>query len=198
MPNYGLSESWARGAEYKDPFNYVVGKGKVTPEEAEAHDPKDGQLVLCHKLDMGDLLKLGVAEQLDFMSKELMTQTDTEGQAPKDAVSNAIMKADNFSSMEKMVNLVVGAGVNEPRLHMPPADALHQKRQLGLTYIDSIPFLDRMELFSVCFDSEGLSTFRPEQASGVGNVEHEQSVQLPANGPVAELRPDNAERVLSQ
>jgi hypothetical protein len=198
MPNYELSESWARGSEYKAPFNYAVGKGKLTPEEAETWNPKDGQLVLCHKLDMGDLLKLGIAEQLDFMSKELITQPAKEGQATSEAVSNAIMKADNFAPMEKMVNLVVSAGVDEPRLHMPPADEKHQKRQLGLTYADSIPFLDRMELFSVCFDSEGLSTFRSEQAPGMGNVEHVESVQLPADGPVAELRPDDTERVLSQ
>ena len=197
MPNYELSESWANGAEYKAPFNYVLGKGKVTDDEAEAHDAKDGQLVLARRLDMGDLLKLGIAEQLDFMSKELLTQDSKPEEKPNEAVSNAIMKADNFSQMEKMVNLVVTAGVIQPRLHMPPSDEEHQKRQAGLTYADSIPFVDRMELFSVCFDSEGLSTFRQEQTSGVGNVEHEQGVPVQTDGSMAELRSDNPERVLS-
>lgn len=198
MPNYELSDSWARGAEYKEPFNYVVGKGKITPEEAESHDPKTGQLVFARRLDMGDLLKLGIAEQLDFMSKELMTQEAKPGGQPKDAVSNAIMKADNFTQMESMVNLVVTAGIVAPKLHMPPKDGENQKRQAGLTYADSIPFVDRMELFSVCFDSEGLSTFRSEQEAGVGDVADVESVQLPADSTVAELRSDNPERVLSQ
>lgn len=200
MPNYGLTESWARGHEYKDPFNYVLGVGRVdSDEEADKYEAAGKQVVFLRRLDMGDLLKLGIAEELDFMSKELVTSEDPQKDSAK-ALGNAIMKSDNFTQMERMVNLVVTCGVEAPRLQMPPAvvdGAEVGMRQPGLTYADSIPFGDRMELFTIIFDTEGLSTFRSEQAAGVGDVEHEQSVQLPADGPVADVRSDDAERVLS-
>lgn len=186
MPNYALSEKWANGADYKKPFNYVMGVGPVaSDEEADAYEAQGKQVCLIRRLDMGDLLKLGIAEELDFMSKELLTSED-KADKPAEALGNAIMKADNFSQMDRMINLVVSEGMQAPKLHMPPT-AKEQKRQPGLVYADSISFQDRMELFTHIFDSEGLSTFRTEQEASVGNVEHEQSVQLPTERTMAEL-----------
>jgi hypothetical protein len=185
MPNYGLSSSWANGANYKEPFNYVLGVGEVDEAKADELESQGKQVVFIRRLDMGDLLKLGIAEELDFMSKELMT-SDEKSEKASDALNNAILKASNFSQMERMINLVVVEGVIHPTLHMPPTSEA-QKRQAGLVYADSIPFGDRMELFMQIFDTEGLSTFRTEQEAGVGDVEHEQSLQLPAERTMAEL-----------
>jgi hypothetical protein len=177
---YAVSPVWAKSNDYKKPFDYTL-------------ESNPDQTVLLRRLDMGDLLKLGIAEELDFMSKALMTQDSPEDQKAKEAVTSAIVSADNFGRMEKMINAVVVAGVLQPKLHEPPRD--ENARQAGLVYADSIPFSDRLELFSVIFETEGLSTFRQEQETGVGNVADESVVSLPANGPV-DVRPSDTEGVL--
>lgn len=174
---YALSTAWENSSHYKIPFDYVL--------------EGTSQVVLLRRLDMGDLLKLGVAEELDFMSKAIMT--DGESEKPKESLTSAIGKAENFEKMEKMINAVVSAGVIKPRLLSPP---LHDAaRQPGQIYVDSVPFNDRLELFSVIFDSEGLSTFREKQKDGVGDVADEPSVSLPPVEPVA-VRSDDSEGVL--
>ena len=174
---YALSPAWENASNYKQPFDYTL-------ESSE-------QTVLLRRLDMGDLLKLGIAEELDFMSKALMA--DEKSEKPKDAVNTAIMKGENFSRMEKMINAVVVAGVIKPKLQAIPEH--EAARQPGQIYVDSVPFNDRVELFSVIFDSEGLSTFREEQKASVGNVADEPSVSLPSDEPVAD-RPSDTKGVL--
>jgi len=177
---YGLSSTWAKSNDYRKPFDYTL---ESNPE----------QTCLIHRLDMGDLLKLGIAEELDFMSKALMTQDTPNEQQAKDALATAITTAENFSRMEKMINAVVCAGVIQPKLYLPPEH--ENARQAGLIYADSIPFSDRIELFSVIFETEGLSTFREEQKDSVGNVADVPSVSLPADRPV-DVRPVDSEGVL--
>jgi hypothetical protein len=174
---YALSPAWENSSNYKQPFDYTLENTK--------------QVVLIRRLDMGDLLKLGIAEELDFMSKSLLA--DEHPGKPKEAVTSAVMKGENFGKMETMINAVVVAGVVKPKIqHVPEHDAA---RQPGQTYVDSVPFSDRIELFSVIFDSEGLSTFQQEQEDSVGNVADVQGVQLPTDESVA-VRPDNTEGVL--
>jgi hypothetical protein len=187
MVNYKLSPKWESNKNFKDPFHYIVGKGQVTDEQAEAYDGDD-QLVQIIRLDMADILKLGMAEELDFMSKALISSDKkAEDNDASKALENAIKSASNFSKMEIMINKIVQRGIVNPKFYMPPEH--ENARQKGLNYIDTaVPFEDRMELFSVIFETEGLSDFRAEQETGVGNVEHESVVQLPADGPVAELR----------
>jgi len=195
MIDIKLSEKWAHAEEYRKPFYYILGTGMVSEGEAEAYTG-ESQMVYLRRLDMGDLLSLGIAEELDFMSKELMT-SDSPSDKPQEALGNAIMKAKNFNEMNRMVNLVVCAGVISPKMYPPPTSEA-QKKQAGLFYADSVSFGERMELFVQIFDTEGLSTFRNEQEAGVGDVEHVESVQLPPDGSVAELPSDDSERVLSQ
>jgi len=174
---YAVSEAWQKGKEFKKPFDYTLAGS--------------GQTVLLHRVDMGDILKLGVADELDFMSKALISADVKPGedQNAAEAVANVVKKSQNFAQMEKMINAVVSVGVIQPKLYEIP---LHENaRQAGLMYIDEIPWEDRMELFGVIFESEGLSTFREEQEAGVGNVEHVTSVQLPPDGPV-DIRPDDS------
>lgn len=176
---YALSPAWENSSQYRQPFDHKI--------------ENSGQVVLLRRLDMGDLLKLGIAEELDFMSKSLMA--DEKSDKPKDAVTSAVMQGENFSKMEKMINSVVTAGVIKPKLQ--PVPEHEAARQPGQIYIDSVPFNDRIELFSVIFDSEGLSTFREEQKNGVGNVADEPSVSLSTDEPVA-VRSNHPEGVLLQ
>ncbi len=177
---YALSTAWENSNSFKQPFDYTL--------------ENSGQVVLLRRLDMGDILKLGIAEELDFMSKSLMSDSDN-GDKPKDAVASAVMKGENFQKMETMINSVVAAGVIKP--HIQPVPEHDAARQPGQIYVDSVPFSDRMELFSIIFDSEGLSTFREEQENSVGNVADESIVSLPPVEPVA-VRSDDTEGVLLQ
>lgn len=161
--------SWSKAKDYKKPFKFTCPSGQKT---------------LIHRLDMADLLKLGVAENLDLMAKALMATDETAEQSenkPDDAAeatSEIIRNAENFSKLEGTINKVCQAGVIKPKLHLPPRD--EAARQSGLTYVDSIFFEDRMALFTEIFDSEGLTTFRQEQKDGVGDVANVTSVPLPA------------------
>lgn len=177
---YALSTTWEKSNDFKRPFDYTL--------------KETGQVCLIRRMDMGDFLKLGIAEELDFMSKALMTD-DSKSEDSTKAVSSAMMKSENFSKMEKMINLIVQAGVVKP--HLQPIPEHEAARQPGQIYVDAIPFNDRLELFSVIFDSEGLSTFREEQEDGVGNVADVSDVPLPADEPVA-VRPIDTEGLLLQ
>ena len=165
---YALSTAWSNNSDFKKPFDYKTSSG---------------QTVQVRRLDMADILRLGVAEDFDFMSKALMTDDSPKDEKDaKSALSSAILKAGNFDRMERMINLVCLSGVLQPKLYEPP---LHQNaRQAGLVYIDNVPFSDKMELFSVIFETEGLSDFRSEQESSVADVANEPSVSLPADRPV--------------
>jgi hypothetical protein len=177
IDKYAMSNTWSKAKEFKKPFDY--------------HLENSDQTVLVHRLDMGDLLKLGVADEMDFMSKALISADVKPGEDQKsnEAVADVVKKASNFSKMEKMINAVVLAGMIKPKLYAVPEH--ENARQAGLVYVDEIPWDDRMELFSVIFETEGLSTFREEQETGVGDVEHVASVPLSTDGPV-DIRPNDA------
>ena len=177
---YAVSAAWEKGRDFRQPFDYTL--------------EGTGQTVLVRHLDMGDLLKLGIAEELDFMTKSLMT--DDKSEKAQEAVASAILKADNFQRMEKMINLVCVAGVMKPQLYSLPEH--ENARQAGLIYVDSVPFNDRMELFSVIFETEGLTTFRQEQEDGMGDIQHVTDVPLPADDVAPDIRSDDSEGLLLQ
>ena len=194
--DFPISPKWEAHKDFRKPF--------VMELEGS------GQKLLIRRIDMPDLMKAGISGQLDFVTKGLMMEPGKENAKPAENVSNIIAMAENFGRMEEMVNKVCLAGILKPKIHPVPVvvktiegkteevQLPMEERQPGLFYIDNIPWDDRQELFSVIFDSEGLTDFREEQESGVGNVENVQSVQLPSDGPVADVRSEDAERVLSQ
>lgn len=191
---YAVSPKWNAGKDFKKPFDVYI----------ESSD----QNLLVQRLDMPDLLKLGVAEEMDFMSKSLMN-TNLDAPDAKGKVSEVVKMADNFEKMETMINAVCVKGILQPKVYPVPTKNVTDPatgaqiqvvndaaRQAGLFYVDYIPWDDRQELFGVIFETEGLSDFREEQEPGVGDVADVQTVQLPADGPVADVRSDQPEGVL--
>jgi hypothetical protein len=161
------SDSWGKPSDYKTPFDHQVPSGKT---------------VLVRRLDMTDILKLGMIEDLDFMAKALVVAENKGEEKQSDADENSILlkaigNANNFAKMEKLINAIVVEGVIAPKLHHPPEH--EAARQAGLRYVDSVPFDDRVDLFGTIFDSEGLSTFRPEQKPSVADVPNVTDVPLP-------------------
>ena len=186
MSKKTVSKKWKDHKGFKKPFDY--------------HLVDSDQDLTVRRLDMPDLLKLGVADQMDFMTKALMENPQSPDEA-KNAVADAARKSGNFANLEVMINKIVLAGVIDPRLFPVPEtgpDGADGPRDEDLMYIDEVPWDDRMELFSVIFESDGISDFREESQSDLGNVVDVQDVQLPPDGPVAELRSDEPEGVLSQ
>lgn len=180
---FAISPAWIANKDFKKPFKYTIESSNST--------------VLLQRLDMPDLLKLGIAQEMDFMSKSLMAAPVTAGeQKPQAAVADAVKLADNFGKMETMIDKVVMRGCLKPKLY--PVPAHENARQEGLMYIDNVPWDDRMELFSVIFETQGLSDFRPEQDAGVGDMADVQDVQLPSNEPVADVRPSESQGLLLQ
>ena len=198
--DFQISPKWEAHKDFRKPFVY----------ETKDADGNPVQKLLIRRIDMPDLMKAGISNQLDFVTKGLMTEEPKPGAQPKDSVSNVIAMAENFERMEEMVHKVCLAGILKPKIHPVPVvvrtvdgktvetQVPMEDRQPGLFYIDNIPWEDRQELFSVIFDSDGLTDFREKQESGVGDVEDVQSVQLPADDAVADVRSGDPERVLSE
>lgn len=176
-----VSTKWKKNKGFKKPFEY--------------HLEDSDQDVILHRLDMPDLLKLGIANEMDFMSKALMLNQQADDAKAKKAIAEAAKQSDNFVRMETMINKVVMAGTVDPVLHPVPENETDRDEEI--MYIDEVPWEDRMELFSVIFETEGLSDFREKQEPGVGSMEHVQDVQLPSDGPVADVPSGDPERVLS-
>lgn len=188
--DFSISEDWAKHKDFKKPFLYTLDP--ITDPETGDVTRKRGQKLLIRRVEMPDLLKAGLAQELDFMTKEIMKGDD---KPQSKVIKDAINKADAYLKMEAMVNTVCLAGIIKPKIQAVPVH--DNARQPGQIYIDEIPWDDRQELFSVIFESEGLSDFREEQADDVGNVADVQSVQLPADGPVGDSE-EHSEGVLSQ
>ncbi|ACI12445.1 tail assembly chaperone [Mycobacterium phage Konstantine] len=170
------SDDWGRDTGRKAPFEFTVPSGKT---------------VLVKRLEMTDILKLGMIDDLDFMAKALVAGDPKMGEAQKksdteeddeDAGLMGVLKrmgsGENFDKLERLVNGVVLSGVVAPKLYAIPRD--DNARQKGLRYIDSVDFVDRMALFGVIFDSDGLSTFREESEPSVADLPDGDGVPQPA------------------
>ncbi len=154
--------TWGRPDTSNEPFEFT------TPS---------GQICLIRRLGMDDILRMGMVDKLDFFSKS-MSEDDAE--KPDEARADEIKKSvlSNFGQMDDAIGAIVVAGVIAPSIQPTPDHAALKKA--GVIYVDSIPFNDRVALFSEILDTEGLSTFRKESEDGVGDVPAEQVVQLPA------------------
>jgi hypothetical protein len=155
------------------------GSNPVAVAEPYEFTLSSGKPVLVKRIGIAEILSMGLLDTLDFFTKAL-SEDDKKPDAKPDQAGAGLTQAlmGNFGKMEETINKVVQAGVVAPRLHAVP---LHENaRQAGLVYVDSVPFDERVELFSEIMDTEGLSSFREEPKAGVGDVPANESVQNPA------------------
>lgn len=163
--------TWGKNKDFKKPFEIT------TPS---------GQLVLVRRLEITDIMRLGIIEEMDFFAKALAEKDEkpkTEGDEPEDesafgGFAKILSKSGNFDKMEITVNTIVRAGVIAPKLYDVPRD--EAARQDGLLYVDDVSFTDKIFLFGEVFDMDGLSTFREEPETSVGDVQPVTDVSLPA------------------
>lgn len=174
---YAISPAWQKKIANSEPFDYTLSSN---PD----------QTCLLKKIEMSDIMQFGLVDDLDFLAKEIADISSKDnGETQRET------RRKNSKNMERIVNLVVQSGVIMPELHLPPEN--NQDRVDGLIYVDSIPFMDRVELFSVIYDTEGLPEFREEQSSNVGNVDTVTEVSLPASEPVV-FPPAEPQSILSE
>ena len=141
-------------------------------------ETSSGQTVLIKRITVPDILRMGLLDTLDFFSKALSSDEKAEGETPTADSNFAKSLMKNFGKMEETVDAVLIAGVIMPVvLPVPPAG---HARDDDAVYVDDVPFEDKVELFTVILDTEGLSTFRPEPANDLGHVPDVESVQASA------------------
>lgn len=161
-----------------------------------------GQVVLVRKVQMEDVVELGLLEAMDAfkdivgkgqVAAKAAKKTTKKAQAEAEEKSNetlglGLMKdKDKFKTMLKMADRVTVAVVLKPEIKFPPAGldgkALPMPdREPGL-YVDQVPFADKIHVFSSIFDGmENLDSFRGESDSGVDSVPAVTGVSLPSVG----------------
>lgn len=181
---YSVSKKWSAGKDFRKPFNHYL-------EDSE-------QNVLIRRIDMSDILAMGLVDEMDFVSKAIAKisekKTDSNDEVED---SNPFMEngGANFVKLQKMINAVSLAGIIQPKIYAVPEH--EAARQDGLIYVDEIPWNDRMELFTLIFGGNDEESFRNESESDVGTVENVTDVPLSANEPMAD-EPDESAGVLPE
>ena len=157
---YAVSKSWQKKVEQSVPFDYTL--------------EGSGQTCLVRKVDMSDIMAFGLVDDMDFLAKEMAEISSKDTGETKKAT-----RRKNSKNMERIVNMIVQAAVIKPEIEMAPEN--DSDRIEGVIYVDSIPFTDRIELFSVVYDMDSLTGFREEQETSVGIVADVADVPLPAD-----------------
>lgn len=128
-----------------------------------------GAKVRLRKLEISDLIELGLIDQLDTFSPEAIAVV---GEAPKEKTEQED-KAEygkKLIGLFEMVDKVVVASLIDPKILPKPKD-VNAPREEGL-YVDGIPSEDKMSIFEDA--AEDMSSFLgvgEGQKSDVGTVE---------------------------
>jgi len=96
-----------------------------------------------------------------------------------DAILKAMQKPEN---LPKMIDRITMMAVVEPVLHVPPAR--YEDRIDERTYIDALPFDDKMAIFNHAMSGmSALTPFREQSDEGVGTVDASAGVPCDAEPP---------------
>lgn len=145
--------AWGTGPQHKT-FDFV------TP---------GGQRVLLRKLDMEDILRLGLIDDLDFFGKMIGAGDDTKEMTAQEVVS-AISDGQKFARLEDIINRVIIETTIKPKLW--PAKSTPPSNQT-VVQVDQISILERMAIFGQVFDGLGegdVGEFREEQKDDLGDM----------------------------
>lgn len=148
-----------------------------------------GQLCLVRKLQPADLTS-GILGGTDILAEMVNQEIQEAQRGPQDhkksqkqteqeilqKVGEALKDKDGLDSM---VDSVVCKAVVEP--HIEPVPKEFTDRKIGVVYVDSISFTDKMHVFN--FAMQGLDkvkSFRGEPAADVEAVEDRHGVSRPS------------------
>lgn len=127
-----------------------------------------GQLCLARKLQMEDIVKLGIIDEMDMFTEFAATMGEN-GQAQESEAGLDIVKdKERFAKVVEIVDKVVAEVVVEPALVRPvkknkkgnevplPTDEFED----GVIYTSYVDFNDRMHIFGMVFSGETIDGFR--------------------------------------
>lgn len=162
------------------------------PVEFDFKTPS-GQLVLMKKLQIEDLMQhSGLLTKSDLLTgivnsevvpanREAKRVAARKGQPTNSADADVAMmkrlQEDPQASKDflELANSIVISAVIKPELHPVPAEGM--ARTVGLVYVDSVGFNDKMAIFNKAMEDVGsASTFREGSENAVGAVEDGKSV----------------------
>lgn len=175
-----------------------------------------GQICLMRQLDVEDLIELDVLSEIDRLSSLVNSEHIEPAQSgrrvpqdhkPKkltaaqleaeqrDAFRKITSNKKDFAVLTWVMDGVVAAAVIQPALtrsYQGVKDDYvkipYEDRETGLVYTDSVPFADRMQIFTQAIGSmDNLATFREGSGEGVGDVEGKPGDALPAKRDVEDL-----------
>ena len=160
MDDYAPQGWGAEQADDDAPYEYELGSGSK---------------VLLKKISLENIFRLGLLDKLDFFTKSLAEdekkKVNETGEMPANFLASV---SKNFDKMEDTIDTIILNSVVAPIVlpNIPKKD-----RKSGAIYLDTIPFMDKMDIFGEVLDTEGLSDFRQESENGVGHVSDDESVQ---------------------
>lgn len=138
-----------------------------------------GQTCLVKKLDVPDIIRMGLLEQLDTFTPQLIAEPGGEAKPSNDIdFLKKLADPEKFDKFEASLDKAVVASVVVPKVYeVPPSPAERVEDHL---YVDEIDFFDKMAIFTAVFDGmSNMSDFREEQAPGVAPVEDVQESGSP-------------------
>lgn len=177
----------------KDFDRYAPIAAWTAPQDMDMTLPS-GQVVLVRKIQMEDVVDLGLVEALDMFQEIAGKGNDAVASAGKTKKAKAeaeesfgmsMMKdREGFKKILRLADRVTVATVVKPRIEFPVAGpdgkALPMiDREPGL-YVDQVPFEDKMHIFSSIFKGmEELDSFREESGEDVADIPAVADVPLP-------------------
>ena len=144
-----------------------------------------GQLCRLKTLQMSDVIRLNIVNEVDFISTKFneddVDEAANKQKSDQDAGVDFLKQlgGPDFNRLEQTINKVTLACVVAPSI--APAPIGKTKRKAGVVYVDTIDFIDRMTIFTICFRGLGdMNAFRAESQDGVGNLDASESAEVSA------------------
>lgn len=152
-----------------------------------------GQVCLVRQVDIVDLLKEGILNQVDFLTSIVANEHIPAGSVPPQqkpeglddkAIKVLMDNPEKMTDFGVVIDKVVVYTILKPKLHLPPRDADGKiddsKKVEGLVYTDSVNLTDKTFIFNHAFgNSDALKSVREESIEPVGDVESSEVVPEP-------------------
>src|ERR1051326_3900337 len=143
----------------------------------EDFDLPSGGRCQLRKVDIMEFLQNGILQETDglgaIVQDHIKKATEIPGRKtkPEDVASSVLADKKSMGKTKEMIYKVCVAAVRQPELLMPPDN--DEDRVNGKFYVDTVPFSDRMAIFShVMGQVNSLKSGREEPDAVVGIVEH--------------------------